>query len=71
MRDRDRSRHGFGEKTALGAQGTELHGEAPALGLAATAQDFGDITFRERPVLEEFLGTGLVREHECRRTPAR
>ena len=70
MRDCDRSRGGLGEEAAIGPQGTKLHGETPALSLTATAPDFGAITFRERPVLEEFLGTGIIREHEGRRPPA-
>ena len=70
MRDCDRSRGGLGEEAALGPQGTKLHGETLALSLTAPAPDFGAITFRERPVLEECLGTGIIREHEGRRPPA-
>lgn len=70
IRHRDGSGHGLGEEAAIGTQSTELHGEAPALGLAAAPEDFGVVAVREGPVSQEFLRTRIVREHEGREATA-
>jgi|SRR6516162_3056232 hypothetical protein len=61
IRNRDRGGRGFWQKASVCPERTELHGEAPTIGLPTTPPHFGLVPCRQGPILYEFFRTRVFR----------